>query len=100
MSFHVDVCLSVLQQNKNMFKWKITMSVRHAIGARWQPTNRGGALQCPNARLKHAADHTAFELPPRSLHGELRPCSKFSQFAHWRDSNEEVGACDVNTVGT
>ena len=70
MSFHVGVHLSVLQQNRNMIKWKITMSVRHAIGARWQTTNIGDVLQCPNARLKHAADHVAFELPRSSLHGE------------------------------
>ena len=100
MCFHVGVHLSVLQQNKNIIKWRITMSVRHAIGARWQPTNRGDVLQCPNARLKHAADHAAFELPPSSLHGEPRPCSTFSQFAHPRDSNVEVSDFDVNTVGT
>ena len=60
-------------QTKNIIIWKITMSILHAIGARWWPTNRGDALQCPN-RLKHAADHVAFELPRSSLHGEPHPC--------------------------
>ena len=67
MCSHVCVHLNVLQQNKNMIKKKKTMSIRHAIGVRWQPTNRGDVLQCPNARLKLVADHVAFELPPRSV---------------------------------
>ena len=99
MSSHVDVYRGSLQ-TKNIIIWKITMSILHAIGARWWPTNRGDALQCPNARLKHAADHVAFELPRSSLHGEPHPCSMFSHFAHPKDSSEKIGACHVNTVGT
>ena len=67
LSSHVGVHLSVLQQSKNMIKKKITMSIRHAIGARWRPTKRGDARQCPNARFKHAADHVAFELLRSSI---------------------------------
>ena len=92
LSSHVGVYLSVLQQNKTLIKWKITMSIRHAIGARWRPTTRGDVLQCPNARLKHAADDVAFELPPKLRHGEARPCETSFQFAFSRDLILEIRA--------
>ena len=84
MSSHVDVYRGSLQ-TKNIIIWKITMSILHAIGARWWTTNRGDALQCPTSKLRH---------------GEPHPCSMFFHLAHPKDSSEEIGACHVNTVGT
>ena len=57
-------------------------------------------LHCPDARLKHAADHVAFEFSPRSVTVNRVLVQHSLSSPTGGVQKEEVSACDVNTVGT
>ena len=97
MSFHVGVaseCPSTKQKHDQMEKYDV------CTACNWSAVAANQQRICPNARVKLAADHVAFELPPRSVTVNHVLVQRSLSSRTRRGSNEEVGACDVNTLGT